>query len=61
MTDDGVAKMNKALPNLKIVKGVDLSKIVIVKKEEPKPEENLKWLAVDGLEKPPAKSKPAPF
>ena len=61
VTDDGVAKINKALPNLKIVKGVDLSKIVIVKKEEPKPEENLKWLAVGGPEKPPAKSKPGSF
>ena len=41
VTDDGVTKLNKALPNLKIVKGVDLSKIVIVKKAEPKPEETL--------------------
>ena len=50
-----------ALVRLGSVKGVDLSKIVIVKKEEPKPEENLKWLAVGGPEKPPAKSKPGSF
>ena len=61
VTDDGVTKLNKALPKLKIVKGVDLSKIVIVKKEEPKPEENLKWLSVGGPNKPPAKSKPGSF
>lgn len=61
VTDDGVANLKEALPNLKIVKGVDLSKIVIVKKEEPKPEETLKWLAVGGPDKPPAKSKPGSF
>ena len=62
VTDEGVDKLKKALPNLKVIRGVDLSKIVIAKKTEPKkPEESLKWLPEGGPAKPPAKSKPGSF
>ena len=61
VTDAGVDKLKKTLPNLKVIRGVDLSKIVIVKKTEPKPEESLKWLPEGGPAKPPAKSKPGSF
>lgn len=61
VTDAGAAKLRKARPGLKLVQGVDLSKIVIVKKEEPKPEDSLKWLASGGPDQPPAKSKPGSF
>ena len=45
VTDAGVDKLKETLPNLKVIRGVDLSKIVIVKKTEPKkPEESLKWM-----------------
>ena len=60
VTDDGVAKLKKALPELKIVRGIDLSKVVPVKKPEPKPMEELKWVAISGDVKPP-KSKPGSF
>lgn len=46
VTDEGVEKFKKARPNVKIVKGVDLSKIIIVKKTEPATNEELKWVAV---------------
>lgn len=61
VTDAGVDKLKKSLPNLKVVRGVDLSKIVIVKKSETSPQENLKWLPEGGPAKPPAKSKPGSF
>ena len=61
VTDAGVDKLKKTLPNLKVIRGVDLSKIVIVKKTEPKPKESLKWLPEGGPAKPPAKSKPGSF
>ena len=62
VTDAGVGKLKKALPGLRIVRGVDLSKIVVVKKTEPKkPEESLKWLPEGGSIKPPLKSKPGSF
>ena len=62
VTDAGVDKLKETLPNLKVIRGVDLSKIVIVKKTEPKkPEENLKWMPESGSVKPPSKSKPGSF
>lgn len=61
VTDAGVDKLKKSLPNLKVVRGVDLSKIVIVKKPVTSPQENLKWLPEGGPAKPPAKSKPGSF
>ena len=43
-TDEGVAGLAKALPGLRIVRGVDLSKIVAVKPPPPRPSEPLKWM-----------------
>jgi len=60
VTDEGVDKLKKVLPELKIVRGVDLSKVVPVKKPESKPMEKLKWIAAKGDVKPP-KSKPGSF
>ena len=56
VTDAGIAKFKKALPAVSVVKGIDLSTIIPVAKEEPKPENDLKWLPEGGNEKPPAKS-----
>ena len=56
VTDAGIAKLKKALPAVSVVKGIDLSTIIPVAKEEPKPENDLKWLPEGGDEKPPAKS-----
>ena len=56
VTDAGIAKFKKALPAVSVVKGIDLSTIIPVAKEEPKPENDLKWLPEGGDEKPPAKS-----
>jgi len=62
VTDAGVRKLKEALPKIKIVRGIDLSKIIIVKKTETKkPEESLKWLPERGPIKPPSKSKPGSF
>ena len=62
VTDAGVDKLKETLPNLKVIRGVDLSKIVIVKKTEPKkPEESLKWMPEGDSVKPPSKSKPGSF
>ncbi len=61
VTDEGVDKLKKALPGLKVVRGVDLSKVIMVKKPEPIPTDKLKWLLAEGKEKPPAKSKPGSF
>ncbi len=60
VTDVGVDQLKKALPGLKVVRGVDLNKVVAVKKPEPKPEDNLKWIAAAPDVKPP-KSKPGSF
>ena len=60
VTDAGVEKLTKALPGLKVVRGVDLSKVIAVKKPEPKPEDNLKWIVAAADVKPP-KSKPGSF
>ena len=56
VTDAGIANFKKALPAVSVVKGIDLSTIIPVAKEEPKPENDLKWLPEGGDEKPPAKS-----
>jgi len=56
VTDAGITNLKKALPNVSIVKGIDLSTIIPVAKEKPKPENDLKWLPEGGDEKPPAKS-----
>ena len=56
VTDAGIAKFKQALPAVSVVKGIDLSTIIPVAKEEPKPENDLKWLPEGGDEKPPAKS-----
>ena len=56
VTDAGIAKFKKALPAVSVVKGIDLSTIIPVAKEEPKPENDLKWLPEGSDEKPPAKS-----
>lgn len=46
VTDAGTARFKKARPDMKLVRGVDLSKIVVVNKTEPTPESVLKWNAV---------------
>ena len=61
VTDAGIAKLKKALPDITIVKGIDLSTVIPIKKEEPKPENDLKWLQEGGEEKPPAKSATGEF
>ncbi len=61
VTDAGVEQLEKSLPDLKVIRGIDLNNIVIVKKTETKPQENLKWLPEGGAEKPPAKSKTGSF
>jgi len=48
VTDDGVQKLAKELPKLKIVRGVDLNKIIAQKKPPPRPSEDLKWIASTG-------------
>ena len=47
VTDEGVARLQEQRPNLKIVRGVDLSKLPAYAKEPetPKPSEDLKWIA----------------
>ena len=56
VTDLGIANLKKKLPSINIVKGIDLSKVIPVKKDEPKPEHDLKWLPEGGNEKLPEKS-----
>ncbi len=59
VTDAGAAKFRKARPKMKLVRGLDLSKVVVVKKPEPKPVDALKWIAASD-QKPP-NSKPGSF
>jgi len=61
VTEEGIEKLKKTLPGVKVVRGIDLSKVVAVKKPEPKPEDNLKWLPAEGKEKPPSKSQTGSF
>ena len=49
VTDAGVVKLEKSLPRLKVVRGVDLSELPEYSEEalsRPKPTEDLKWIAV---------------
>ena len=48
VTDLGVKNLETQLPDLKIVKGIDLDKIVPVQKPPPRPTEDLKWIPSDG-------------
>ena len=48
VTNAGVQKLENQLPKLKIIGGVDLDKIVAVKKPPPRPTEDLKWIPSTG-------------
>ena len=48
VTDGGVKQLEAALPDLKIVRGIDLDKIVPIKKPPPRPTEDLKWIPSNG-------------
>ncbi|MBD28695.1 MAG: hypothetical protein CMP45_04755 [Rickettsiales bacterium] len=48
VTNEGVKQLETALPDLKIVQGVDLDKIIPVKKPPPRPTEDLKWIPSTG-------------
>jgi hypothetical protein len=61
VTEEGADKLKKALPGVKVIRGIDLGKVVAVKKPEPKAEDNLKWFPAEGKEKPSLKSKPGSF
>jgi len=61
VTKEGADKLKRTLPGVKVVRGIDLSKVVTVKNPEPKPKDNLKWLPAKGKEKPPSKSKTGSF
>ena len=52
VTNEGVKQLETALPDLKIIQGVDLDKIIPVKKPPPRPTEDLKWIPSTG-EMPP--------
>jgi hypothetical protein len=59
VTDEGVAELEKTLPNLKIIRGVDLSKLPASgpgTKEPKKPTVPLKWIAVNNRQQAPEKS-----
>ena len=59
VTDAGVAQLENALPELKIVRGVDLSKLAASfpsEAESPKPKVALKWFAVSSRDEAPARS-----
>ncbi len=48
VTADGAERLAAALPNLKVVRGVDLSKLPKYSEPEPpKPKEDLKWIAAN--------------
>ena len=55
VTAEGVAKLEKALPKVRVLRGVDLEKLVVAKAPPPVMEEELKWMP--GSNKP-AKSTP---
>ncbi len=45
VTDEGVARIEKALPNLKVIRGVDLSSLPVSEPSEPeKPGTPIKWI-----------------
>ena len=59
VTDAGVARLGKALPELKIVRGVDLSKLAASfpkESEKPRPTLALKWIAISSREDAPRRS-----
>lgn len=59
VTDAGVARLEKTLPELKIVRGVDLSKLassIPTELEKQKPKVALKWIAVSSRREAPARS-----
>ena len=59
VTEGGVEKLQKALPALRIIRGVDLDKVAAEAekpKEEPKPLEVLTWMVVDGSPLPKSNS-----
>jgi len=56
VTKEGVKVFKRTAPNVEVVQGIDLNRVVAVKKEEPKPEDDLQWLPEGGDEKPPTKS-----
>ena len=59
VTDAGVARLEQAQPELKIVRGVDLSKLASsfpAEAEQPKPKLALKWVAVSRRSEAPARS-----
>lgn len=51
VTAEGVTKLERALPKVRVLRGVDLEKLVMAKAPEPKMEEKLKWMP--GSQKPP--------
>ena len=60
VTAGGVEKLQKALPRVRISRGVDFDKLVALRKPEPKREkEKLKWIPAG--EKKPPKSTPGTF
>jgi hypothetical protein len=59
VTDTGVAKLKKTLPDLKVVRGVDLSKLAstfLIEVENTKPKLVLKWFAVASRAEAPPRS-----
>ncbi|MCH8922807.1 MAG: hypothetical protein IIA67_06625 [Planctomycetes bacterium] len=59
VTDVGVARLEKTLPDLKIVRGVDLSKLAASfpkEAEQPRPKLSLNWVAVGSREDAPRRS-----
>ncbi len=59
VTDEGVGRLEKALPELRIVRGVDLSKLPAtfpIEAEKPKPTKKLEWFAVARRDQAPARS-----
>jgi hypothetical protein len=60
VSDLGFEKLQKALPQLVISRGLDLEKLAVEasKAPPPKPKVQMKWLPYGGTESPPAKSIP---
>ena len=59
VTDAGIARLQKKRPQLKIVRGLDLSKLASrfpTEAEKPKPKVSLKWMVVGSRAEAPARS-----
>ena len=57
VTDEGVEKLQKALPDLRIVRGVDLSKVALNQgPKEPEKRVDLKWIATGEQDPPNSKT-----